>query len=121
MNNFEDLEFYAVRNKAGQWFHRRGNSGSGEIWREDVREARIYNKIGSARSQVTFFAEKYPSYGVPEIVCFKVGEVVVINEEDRLKKKQEREDKRAGIRRIKNSRAKLACAQSELKEEEEVF
>ncbi len=121
MNNFEDLEFFAVRNKDGQWFHRKGYSGSGETWREDVQEARIYNKIGPARAQVTYFAEKYPSFGVPEIVCFKVGEVTVINEEERLKKKQEKEERRAGIRRIKRAKATLVIAQSELKEAEEEF
>jgi len=121
MNNFEDLEFFAVRNREGQWFHRSGYGGSSETWREDVQEARIYNKIGSARTQVTFFATNYPSYSVPEIVCFKVGEVTVINEEERIKKKQEKDDRRAGIRRIKRAKATLAIARSELEEAEEAF
>ena len=74
MNQFEELKFYAVRNREGQWFHRKGMSGAGEHWREDVEEARIYNKIGHARRQVTYFAENWPSFGVPEIVEFSVGD-----------------------------------------------
>ncbi len=60
----EELEFFAVRNREGQWFHRKGYSGYGETWREDVQEARIYNKIGHARAQGTYFARKWPSFGV---------------------------------------------------------
>lgn len=112
-SDFEGLEFYAVRNREGQWYHRKGLSGYGETWREDVQEARIYNKIGHARAQVTYFARKWPSFGVPEIVVFKVGGTYVINEEERVKKQQEKEEKKVGIRRIKTAREKLKGARYE--------
>ena len=39
-NELNQLEFYAVRNREGQWFHRKGYSGYGETWVEDVEQAR---------------------------------------------------------------------------------
>lgn len=112
----EELEFYAVRNKKGKWFRRKGYSGYGETWVDELSKARIYNKIGHARSQVTFFAENYPSYGIPDIVVFKVIESHVINEKERLKKKREKAEKRSEIRRIKMAREKLEEAQREYNE-----
>jgi len=112
------LEFYAVRNQEGQWFHRKGQGGYGETWVEDVLQARIYNKIGFARAQVTYFAKKWPSFGVPDIVEFKVTEHRVINEEERFKKLQAKEEKRSGIRRIKTQKEKVAEARRELAEAE---
>ncbi len=97
-------EFFAVRNREGQWYHRKGLGGYGETWREDVEEARIYNKIGPARAQVTFFATNWPSFGVPEIVVFKIGEISVINEEERIKKLQQKKNKKTGIKLIKTYR-----------------
>lgn len=116
MNEFENLEFFAIRNREGQWFHRKGYSGYGETWREDVLEARIYNKIGHARAQVTYFARRWPSFGIPEIVVFKIGETAVINEEERIKKREEKTEKRAGIHRLKTAREKLAEAKQEYEE-----
>lgn len=112
----EKLEFYAVRNKEGKWFHRKGYSGYGETWVDELSKARIYTKIGHARAQVTYFAENYHSYGIPEIVVFTITESRVINEEERLKKKRERAEKRAGIRRIKMAKEKLEEAQREYNE-----
>lgn len=110
------LEFYAVRNREGQWFHRKGYSGTGDSWVEDVLQARIYNKIGHARRQVTFFAKNWPSFGVPEIVVFKVAEHHVIDETERFKKQREKEEKKAGIQRINTAKKRMEKAQREYEE-----
>ena len=90
-----ELDFFAVRNKEGQWFRRKGYGGSGNSWVDDIKLARIYGKIGGARAIVTFFAKNYPQSRVPEIVKFKAVPAEVINEEARVKKiiakKEERE------------------------------
>lgn len=112
-DELNELKFYAVRNREGQWFHRKGYSHYGETWAEDVEQARIYNKIGPARAQVTFFAKSWPSFGVPEIVVFKVSESYVINEEERFRKQQEKEEKKAGTLRIKTAREKMLEAEQE--------
>ena len=107
----EELEFFAVRNREGQWFHRKGYSGQGETWVEEVLQARIYTKIGPARAQVTFFAKNWPSFGVPEIAVFKLSESYVINEEERFKKQQEKEEKKVSTRCMKFAKEKLNEAQ----------
>jgi len=109
-----ELEFFAVRNQEGQWFHRKGYSGYGETWVEDVLQARIYNKIGPARAQVTFFAKNYPSFGVPDLVAFKVTESCVLNEGDRIKKKMEAEGKRKKKRDVLQAQRRAVLAKEEL-------
>jgi len=93
MLELEELELYAVRNKDGHWFRARGFSGSGESWVKEISGAKIYTKIGQARSRVTFFAKNYPAYGVPSIIRLKVGGMEVIDETERFKKKQIKEHK----------------------------
>jgi len=80
----ESLTFYAVKNKEGKWFRRKGYSGYGDTWVEKITSARIYAKIGGARSVVTFFAKNYPTYGVPDLVVLKVIEMGIIDETERV-------------------------------------
>jgi hypothetical protein len=82
----DTLELYAVRNKKGQYLRSKGYGGYGPSWVDDLQKAKIYPKIGPARSQVTFWANNYPRYGTPEIVVLTVTASQVLNEEDRVKK-----------------------------------
>lgn len=80
----DTLEVYAVQNREGKWFRRKGYGGSGESWVDRFSAARIYNKIGPARGVVTWFAEAYPEYGIPNLVRLKISEVELIDETDRV-------------------------------------
>lgn len=82
----EQLELYAVRNKKGQYFRSKGYGGYGPSWVNELQKAKIYPKIGPARSQVTFWANNYPGFGTPEIIVLTVSVTKVLNEEERVKK-----------------------------------
>jgi len=82
----ESLTFYVVRSKDGKYFRSKGYGGYGNSWFDDVQKARVYQKIGPARSQVTFWANAYPKYGVPDIIELTVTGTKVINEGDRVNK-----------------------------------
>ena len=83
------LVLYAVRNKDGWYFRAKGGGLRGN-WVDSLKKARIYSKPGPARAQVTFFANNYPKYGVPELVELRVTEVVTLNEDVRVKKSMNR-------------------------------
>ena len=90
----EELELYVVRNKDGMYLRAKGYNGSGNSWVKDLKDAKIYPKISNARRQVTFWANHYPKYGVPEILVLTVTATTVLKEDDRIKKaivKRERE------------------------------
>lgn len=82
----DTLELYVVRNKQGKYLRSKGYGGYGPSWVEDLQKAKIYPKIGPARSQVTFWANNYPGFGTPEIVVLTVTASQVLNEEERVKK-----------------------------------
>jgi len=89
------LTLYAVRNKKGEWFRTKGYGGSGQSWVSDIKRARIYGKLGPARSIVTFFTSNWPEYGIPDIIQFDIKEFIVMDEIERVRKsiksKQEKE------------------------------
>lgn len=82
----EELELYVVKNKEGKYFHSKGYGGYGNQWVDELKRARIYAKIGPARSQVSFWATNYPKYGTPVIVVLTVTASKVLQEDDRVKK-----------------------------------
>jgi len=91
------LKLYAVQNKDGQWFRSKGYGGYGKSWVDSLDKAKLYTKIGSARSQVTFWANNYPDFGIPKLIELQVHDLVDLKEEERvlkaMKKKQEKEAK----------------------------
>ena len=104
VNQADQLSFFAVRNKQGEWFHRKGYGGYGRSWVKELKTARIYNKIGYARSIVSFFATTGPQYGIPDIVEFKVTATVIHDQTAELAKrkvKQENAKKREAEKRAK--------------------
>ena len=83
------MKVYAVRNKAGQYFHNKGFGGCGKTWVDGLTKARIWAKPGPARAQVTFFAKYYPELGidgVPRLVELHVTKVVEVDETKRIAK-----------------------------------
>lgn len=87
------LTMYAVRNQEGKFFRAKGYGGYGDTWVDDLKKAKIYPRIGQARSRVTFFANTYPQYGIPDLVELRVTEMIAVQEVKRVKKSQSRKEK----------------------------
>jgi hypothetical protein len=119
----KSIKFYAVRNKEGKWFRAKGYGGYGETWVEELNRARIYNKPSSARSQVTYFATNYATYGVPDLVEFSIGEIHILDESQRVadsKRKKEITARNQVVWRrqyeVDEAKRNLEAAQKKLKE-----
>jgi len=82
------LKLYVVRNAKGQFFRSKGYGGYGKTWVDDIQKAKVYTKIGQARSRVTWFANTYPEYGIADVVELDVTSGTVLNEGDRVRKAQ---------------------------------
>ena len=80
------MKFYLVQNQDGHFFRAKGRDGGGLSWVSEATDARIYTRIGQARSRVTFFSKHYPKYGIPRIIEIEVGQGIVLVEEVRVKK-----------------------------------
>ena len=115
------MTVYAVRNKDGEYFRAKGYGGSGDTWVDSLKKARIYPKPGPARAQVTFFANNWPEFGVPELVELRVTEVVVLNEDKRVKKSQYRKEKEKAERAKRHAEWEHQKAQKQLKEAQETL
>lgn len=86
------LSLYAVRSKDGKFFKNigYGGSGGGKSWVDSLDKAKIYAKIGQARSRVTWWSEHYPEYGTPELIELVVSEVKVVDDSEVIKKNKKR-------------------------------
>ena len=89
MNN-KILSLYAVRNQEGKYFKNIGYGGIGKNWVDSLDKARIYTKIGQARSRITYFAENHPSYGRPELIELVVEKVVVVDDSETVAKNKKK-------------------------------
>lgn len=124
IDDIMNLEFYLVRNKEGKYFRAKGFNGSGESWVTDIKKARIYQKIGPARASVTFFANSYPQYGIPDIIKIIPGSITIVDDGDRVnkavaKKKKEKEEyeMRQAKWRLEEAQRKFQQAQADLARE----
>lgn len=111
-----ELNFYIIRNKEGKYFRRKGYGGYGDNWVTDVLKARVYSKIGPARGVVGFYANNYPSYGVPDLLHFKVSDFTVIDETARVTKAKERKEKSKTAQKIREKEWEIQHAQQQLEE-----
>jgi len=116
MNELLNLDVYVVRNKEGKFFRRKGYGGGGNTWVDDIATARIYVKIGPARACVSFFANKYPEYGYPDIIRLTTTQVEVMNEQERVEKQQQAKIKRKQEQELRLSKWRLQKSQADVKE-----
>ena len=110
------LVMYAVRNKDGQYFRAKGYGGYGETWVDALSKARIYPRPAQARSRVTYFAEHFPSFGVPELVELRVTEIVALNESTRVKKSQQKKAAKRARWAENQAKSDLERAERKMKE-----
>jgi hypothetical protein len=76
-----DFKFYILVNSHGLFYRPRGRSGYGDIWVEDVKKAKAYQNIGTAKAQVSYFS-KDENYIPPRIVEISAdhGEILDMTE-----------------------------------------
>jgi len=124
--NLDELQFFAVRSKEGKWFRAKGYGGYGDTWVDELKRARVYNRIGPARATVSYFANTFPKYGIPDLVMFKCTEMVVLDETVRVKKQKQAKDlakKKQELQhrqhRYDEAKTNLEKAKKEMKEIEE--
>lgn len=92
-----DLKFYAIRSKDGKWFRAKGYNGHGDNWVDSVSKAKIYTKIGAARGQITWWANNYPQFGIPNLIELFCDKGIILDESERIKKsfaKKQREEEK---------------------------
>jgi hypothetical protein len=110
------LILYAVRNHEGKFFRAKGQSGYGETWVDDINKAKIYPRIGPARSVVTYFANSGAKLPVPELLELTVTGVKVLDESKRVKKAQEKKIKDIANQAKWEAERKIADANRQLQE-----
>lgn len=94
MIDFSQLKFYGVMNSEGKLFRAKGYNDSDETWVDDITKARFYGKPGPARTQISFFANRYLNYPAPQLIEVSVGEVKVLDETKRIEKARRQHKKR---------------------------
>jgi hypothetical protein len=78
------LNFYAVRSKDGKWLRAKGYGGSGESWVSDITKAKIYGNTRAPKAQITYWANNYPQFGVPDLVRITTGKCEYLDQEARV-------------------------------------
>jgi len=111
-----ELDFYVVINSDNQYLRSKGYSGYGDKWVDDIRSAKVYGKIGPARSQVTFFAKNYPKYPTPKIAHFKAKLFEVVDETKLVNKKLAQAEARAKKEKAQEAKHELELAKKRLTE-----
>jgi hypothetical protein len=122
VDKVKSITLFVVVNSDGQFFRRKGyggSGGSGKTWVDDAATARIYVKIGPARSIVTFFTNAYPKFPPPTILKLSVGKVEVLDESDRIQKAKERIQKSQAAKELRAKNWELEQAQKQLAEAQE--
>lgn len=115
------LELFIVRNNKGQFFRAKGYNGVGESFTTNINIARVYGKLGPARSVVTYFANAFPDYPMLEIIKLNIGGFEVLDETERVRKAVEKKAKAEAAHktymaeyRLKEAQKALAEAQAKL-------
>lgn len=85
-----DLKLYTVRSKDGKWLRTKGYNGYGDNWVDDIQKAKIYTRIGPARSQVTWWSNNYPDYGIPDLIELPCVIGIILDENKRVKRSMDK-------------------------------
>lgn len=109
-----DITVYLVRSQDGKWFRAKGMNGYGDSWVEDVKKARVYTKIGPARSCVTYWTRTYPKFGVPDIIELHSTAGTILNEIARVKKSVDKINKEKIASKIRQKQWEVERAQRDL-------
>ena len=98
------MELYCIQNQEGKFFKPTGYSGSGQHWNDELSKAKFYTKIGPCKTQVTFWAKRFPDFGVPKILKFSLDvSQAEIMEMDNYVEGQVKKKKDADLKRQKSN------------------
>jgi hypothetical protein len=100
----ETLTFYLIKSKDGKYLRSRGMNGGGEHWVTDIKKAKVYTKKGTALSQITWWSNNFPKFGVPDLIPLVATPGEPIAQEDRVKESQRKKE-------IEETKRKLWSAQ----------
>ena len=115
------MEFFVLQNEKGQFFRRKGYGGSGDTWVDSLDTARVWAKIGGARSVSSYFYNAYPKYPPLKIVKLTVSAAEIIDDSARLEKARIKKIKAAEARKLQESKYRLEQAQKDLQRAQERY
>lgn len=107
------LTIYMVRNRDGKYFMTRHWRGYEHCW-TDLWKAKIFTKLGTARSRVTSLARQYPSHGTPVLVELIATVFCEHDEAERVAKANTSKACRAERREVRYRKRELERAEREL-------
>ena len=108
------LTMYMVKNKEGKYFRFKGRDGYGETWVSDIKKGRLYSKISPARAIVSFFANTWPKYGIPDLVEMHILKEVVLDESERVNKVIQKKKEEKAKYEMKVKQQEIERAEREL-------
>jgi len=114
----KEIKVYAVQNKEGEWFRRKGYGGGGNSWVPDFSNARIFGKPGGARAVITYWGKTYEDFPTPKLVELTITKIKTINETERVKEVIQKEEdqkkrwkKQAALKKLEEAKRELAEAE----------
>lgn len=114
-----ELNFYTVRSKDGKFLrakkHGYNSLDTGKSWTDNISEAKIYAKPGPARSQCTWWAKNYPTFGIPDLVLITTGKCFIVNEESRVKKQTNKSKIASLSRSLRSANYRLEAHNAKVK------
>jgi hypothetical protein len=85
-----ELNFYGVRSQDGKWLRSKGQGGYGKSWVDDLADAKLWGNPSAAKSRVTYWANNYPEFGVPELVHITTATCNYLDQSERVEKASEK-------------------------------
>jgi hypothetical protein len=110
------MELYAVMSADGKYLRSRGYGGSGKSWVDTLDKAKTWGKKGTALSQITWWANRYPEYGVPSLVVITATVSEVVDQSDRVASRVEAKKRKEAQREVTLRKQEYDRAQDELRE-----
>lgn len=109
----DTITFYVIRNSEGKYLRAKGYNGSGDCWVE-LNKAKVYIKQGVAQGQITFWANNYPKFPIPELIPLVAVAGEPIDQTARLAKAKKLKEQNDFKRAISNAEYELKAAQKEV-------
>lgn len=99
---------YAIKNMFGEYFK------NSHVWTKNFEKAKLYRKIGPAKSAATSYALKHEAEQVPIIVEFRLTYYNEINQTERVNKLRQKRIRELAAKLEKDKKKTLEKAVSEL-------
>jgi hypothetical protein len=107
-----NLEMFVVINHKGQYCRNRDYNDTS--WTDDIKKAKIYTKIGPARSTITWYSSNIPDMPMPMLGVLPIRECRIVDESVRVESAKITKERRELEYQIKRAQRDLEKAQSNL-------